>query len=143
MAALVERHASQRSLGSTEGLSVDEPRSFCGVRKYLPCRFPAKCGCSSVDRVLASEAKGRGVDPRQPHQGNCSMRFAWHVSAGATHQKVQVSPEVCLLNVFDVQLLVAALRLCWRLPTDAWKRKVFVRHLYVQSVHCEVASHYI
>jgi hypothetical protein len=25
-------------------------------------------GCSSVDRVLASEAKGRGFDPRQPHQ---------------------------------------------------------------------------
>ena len=24
-------------------------------------------GCSSVDRVLASEAKGRGFDPRQPH----------------------------------------------------------------------------
>jgi hypothetical protein len=28
--------------------------------------FPS--GCSSVDRVLASEAKGRGFDPRQPHQ---------------------------------------------------------------------------
>ena len=26
-----------------------------------------RCGCSSVDRVLASEAKGRGFDPRQPH----------------------------------------------------------------------------
>ena len=25
-------------------------------------------GCSSVDRVLASEAKGRGFDPRQPRQ---------------------------------------------------------------------------
>ena len=30
-----------------------------------------KCGCSSVDRVLASEAKGRGFDPRQPRH----MRF--------------------------------------------------------------------
>ena len=30
---------------------------------YSPLR-----GCSSVDRVLASEAKGRGFDPRQPHQ---------------------------------------------------------------------------
>ena len=30
--------------------------------------FPVgNCGCSSVDRVLASEAKGRGFDPRQPH----------------------------------------------------------------------------
>jgi hypothetical protein len=29
--------------------------------------FPLR-GCSSVDRVLASEAKGRGFDPRQPHQ---------------------------------------------------------------------------
>ena len=28
---------------------------------------PLLCGCSSVDRVLASEAKGRGFDPRQPH----------------------------------------------------------------------------
>ena len=28
---------------------------------------PAR-GCSSVDRVLASEAKGRGFDPRQPRQ---------------------------------------------------------------------------
>ena len=27
----------------------------------------ASCGCSSVDRVLASEVKGRGFDPRQPH----------------------------------------------------------------------------
>jgi hypothetical protein len=26
------------------------------------------CGCSSVDRVLASEAKGRWFDPSQPHQ---------------------------------------------------------------------------
>ena len=31
------------------------------------------CGCSSVDRVLASEAKGRGFDPRQPrHPANPS-----------------------------------------------------------------------
>jgi hypothetical protein len=32
-------------------------------------------GCSSVDRVLASEAKGRGFDPRQPrhafHHDQC------------------------------------------------------------------------
>ena len=27
-----------------------------------------RCGCSSVDRVSASEAEGRGFDPRQPHQ---------------------------------------------------------------------------
>ena len=26
-----------------------------------------ECGCSSMDRVLASEAKGCGFDPRQPH----------------------------------------------------------------------------
>jgi glutathione S-transferase len=31
------------------------------------------CGCSSVDRVLASEAKGRGFDPRQPHQHFCTL----------------------------------------------------------------------
>lgn len=28
------------------------------------------CDCSSVDRVLASEAKGRGFDPRQSRQKN-------------------------------------------------------------------------
>ena len=27
----------------------------------------SQCGCSSVDRVLASEAKGRWFDPSQPH----------------------------------------------------------------------------
>lgn len=27
-----------------------------------------QCGCSSVDRVSASEAEGRGFDPRQPRQ---------------------------------------------------------------------------
>lgn len=32
-------------------------------------RYPPPCGCSSVDRVLASEAKGRWFDPSQPrHQ---------------------------------------------------------------------------
>src|SRR6218665_3090422 len=30
-------------------------------------RTGAMRGCSSVDRVLAPEAKGRGFDPRQPH----------------------------------------------------------------------------
>ena len=35
------------------------------------------CGCSSVDRVLASEAKGRGFDPRQPrHPANPSNQQA-------------------------------------------------------------------
>ena len=43
-------------------------------------RYPAgllsspSCGCSSVDRVLASEAKGRGFDPRQPHQRYMQQR---------------------------------------------------------------------
>ena len=35
---------------------------------------PLLCGCSSVDRVLASEAKGRGFDPRQPHHFLMSIR---------------------------------------------------------------------
>ena len=35
------------------------------MRVVVDCN---ECGCSSVDRVLASEAKGRGFDPRQPHQ---------------------------------------------------------------------------
>ncbi len=35
------------------------------------------CGCSSVDRVLASEAKGRGFDPRQPHQTYMRHPSGW------------------------------------------------------------------
>ena len=31
-------------------------------------RYACQCGCSSVDRVLASEAKGRWFDSSQPHQ---------------------------------------------------------------------------
>ena len=34
----------------------------------MRARLSTRCGCSSVDRVLASEAKGRGFDPRQPRQ---------------------------------------------------------------------------
>ena len=36
-----------------------------------------RCGCSSVDRVLASEAKGRGFDPRQPHHMPCLQACAF------------------------------------------------------------------
>ena len=39
-----------------------------------PTMQASSCGCSSVDRVLASEAKGRGFDPRQPHQTTVSQR---------------------------------------------------------------------
>ena len=38
------------------------------VRIHEFSNISQRCGCSSVDRVLASEAKGRGFDPRQPHQ---------------------------------------------------------------------------
>ena len=59
----------------SRGLSVDASRSRVRVRKYPSCKIQAKCGCSSVDRVLASEAKGRGFDPRQPHQVSTSQRL--------------------------------------------------------------------
>ena len=39
-----------------------------GCAKIRAVELFSVCGCSSVDRVLASEAKGRGFDPRQPHQ---------------------------------------------------------------------------
>ena len=42
------------------------------MRVVVDCNV---CGCSSVDRVLASEAKGRGFDPRQPHQINMLLEF--------------------------------------------------------------------
>ena len=39
-------------------------------------RYACQCGCSSVDRVLASEAKGRWFDSSQPHQfGILPSRF--------------------------------------------------------------------
>ena len=46
----------------------NDSKSIQCVRKYTVVRYSQHCGCSSVDRVLASEAKGRGFDPRQPHQ---------------------------------------------------------------------------
>ena len=43
-----------------------------GIIPGAPVKTPTMraraSGCSSVDRVLASEAKGRGFDPRQPRQ---------------------------------------------------------------------------
>jgi hypothetical protein len=48
-------------------------------------------GCSSVDRVLASEAKGRGFDPRQPHH----LRIA-----PSCLRAVEVEPEIlCARNM--------------------------------------------
>ena len=46
---------------SFHGRSYGKTVSFASLQQ-----FPLR-GCSSVDRVLASEAKGRGFDPRQPH----------------------------------------------------------------------------
>ena len=46
---------------------------WTALQKNCILRFSSEIpqrGCSSVDRVLASEAKGRGFDPRQPHQLN-------------------------------------------------------------------------
>ncbi len=37
-------------------------------------------GCSSVDRVLASEAKGRGFDPRQPRHVSQRHPSRWRFS---------------------------------------------------------------
>src|SRR3569832_2460167 len=49
---------------------IDGPRSFRTGRPGIAdnAGLHATRGCSSVDRVLASEAKGRGFDPRQPRQ---------------------------------------------------------------------------
>ena len=61
--------------------------------------FPVgNCGCSSVDRVLASEAKGRGFDPRQPHHsvipasaasydGSLSLPRQGHASSVSERQR--------------------------------------------------------
>ena len=47
------------------GLGGKAPR---GSAFAINCTTVQSRGCSSVDRVLASEAKGRGFDPRQPRQ---------------------------------------------------------------------------
>lgn len=44
---------------------------------FAYCVSGGCCGCSSVDRVLASEAKGRGFDPRQPRQSNAKNLIQW------------------------------------------------------------------
>ncbi len=44
-------------------------------------------GCSSVDRVLASEAKGRGFDPRQPRHQPCCPHIALWSQAQRDRQK--------------------------------------------------------
>ena len=61
-----------QALGRGGGVSLS--RSHGGKRVshaiITPLSKDSMCmrGCSSVDRVLASEAKGRGFDPRQPRQ---------------------------------------------------------------------------
>ena len=52
------------------GVEIGKPNwaaaSFALIN--VPKCAAQQCGCSSVDRVSASEAEGRGFDPRQPHQ---------------------------------------------------------------------------
>ena len=52
------------SVGVTLRVITDASSSAYNLRVVEKLK---NCGCSSVDRVLASEAKGRGFDPRQPH----------------------------------------------------------------------------
>lgn len=49
--------------------------NFRAVRNRLQSLLFPERGCSSVDRVLASEAKGRGFDPRQPRQTSAQHRL--------------------------------------------------------------------
>src|SRR5436190_23240628 len=61
------------------GAYARTPRGGCAARGLRPSGIMRtriqQCGCSSVDRVLASEAKGRGFDPRQPHQVSFPIDF--------------------------------------------------------------------
>ena len=52
------------------------------------------CGCSSVDRVLASEAKGRGFDPRQPHH-----QFIRRRNQAATASFKPLAPLPCTTGI--------------------------------------------
>ena len=51
-----------------------------------------QCGCSSVDRVLASEAKGRWFDPSQPHQ---FFKFNLYTLRGNRIQEIRGLPMSC------------------------------------------------
>jgi hypothetical protein len=50
------------------GAGGDARRRAMGDNARLHGTEATARGCSSVDRVLASEAEGRGFDPRQPRQ---------------------------------------------------------------------------
>lgn len=64
-------------------------------------RYACQCGCSSVDRVLASEAKGRWFDSSQPHQfGILPSCFP------ASGVAVQRLPRVVLLLVTPISVPV-------------------------------------
>jgi hypothetical protein len=50
-------------------LFMDVAMDALPEKRYPSCLAKQfSCGCSSVDRVLASEAKGRWFDSSQPHQ---------------------------------------------------------------------------
>ena len=80
--ALMEKHCSAHNLCVAAKGSVQSKRNFkvlflrskgratIATADFFvrSCAVGVLSGCSSVDRVLASEAKGRGFDPRQPRQ---------------------------------------------------------------------------
>jgi hypothetical protein len=75
---------------------VRKQRWIIGLGAFKPPTIATPgSGCSSVDRVLASEAKGRGFDPRQPHHFlkpkpvRLSSRF-WSAFQQPLHQKCRV-----------------------------------------------------
>ena len=116
-----QQHKTRRDVG------VDQ-------RKYLPklnnagaaLKAPTiqgsspGCGCSSVDRVLDSEAKGRGFDPRQPHhflklkpRADLQPVRVWLSSTsliefhpGTAHEHQTPTPHSRPLRCFYIRLVV-------------------------------------
>lgn len=83
-------------------LSGESQRPPSGARDR---RYNADyCGCSSVDRVSASEAEGRGFDPRQPRHNpksalirlgySTGRRLLHHPINGADMQDLERPPSV-------------------------------------------------
>lgn len=66
-------------------------------------RYACQCGCSSVDRVLASEAKGRWFDSSQPHQfGILPSRFS---ASGVVTQRLPAVVLLLVTSLLDQVLL--------------------------------------
>ena len=70
-------------------------------QKPLCCAPPQNALVAQLDRVLVSEAKGRGFDSRRARHIPLASTDGW-----ASHHKLRSSQMECLINVQNINLLV-------------------------------------